>query len=98
MNAAAAILTTAAALVSGDRNVSHGPLPTNMGNFAGLVSAYLTAKLQTPVALDGADAAAIMVLSKLARTITGTHNPDDFVDGAGYFAGMGACRDVAASA
>ena len=72
------ICGTAAALVSGNRASTHGDKWTNHANIAALWSAYLEVRI-TPL-----DAALMMGLLKIARTKTGTHNNDDYIDLAGY--------------
>lgn len=80
---AAALLTTARDLVSGERQVQHGDKLQNHQNVAALWSAYLG------YAITVEQVAGMMVLLKLARTKTGGLNRDDFVDMAGYAGVMG---------
>jgi hypothetical protein len=77
------ICQKAAALVKGDRQQQHGDKKDNFDNIARLWSAWLG------VPISAADVGAMMVLLKLARTKTGSSNPDDFIDGTGYLACMG---------
>lgn len=81
---AADILRTAADLVSGDRNETHGDARENLSNIADLWNAYLGSKPDFIV--SGRDVAVMMSLLKVARTTTGTHNPDDYIDICGYAA------------
>ena len=78
MNSTADILQKALDLTSGDRAKQHGDKFENHRNIANLWSAYLDKHI-TP-----AQVCMMMSLMKIARTKTGTHNPDDYVDGAAY--------------
>ena len=89
-----AILQAAADAVGTDRPNTHGDAVVNHGAIAILWNAYITAKvyagggqIDTMKLLGAADAAQMMVLFKVARTISGdpTH-PDHYVDQAGYTA------------
>lgn len=70
----------AAGLVSGDRQEAHGDANECHQKIADLWSAYLRKPLK-PV-----DVAKMMVLLKLARSGSGKHNDDDYVDMIGYSA------------
>lgn len=74
------ILNTAASLVSGDRNVTHGHPGAQLGLCADLWSTY------GHVELKGADVAIAMALSKISRMACGKFNIDDYVDACGYIA------------
>lgn len=74
------ILQTAIRLIDGDRAKSHGPYLENHENIAKLWSAYLG------VEITARHAAMMLVLLKVARTMTGEHNRDDYADAAGYLA------------
>lgn len=74
------ICTRAAELVGGDRAKTHGDKFENHLNIARLWSAYLG------VALTPEQVCWMMVLLKVARTKTGTNNPDDALDAVGYAA------------
>lgn len=91
MNIAAAICRDAGALVDGDRANSHGDMLTNMTNIAALWTAILEAKQGRPLdrALHPEDVANMLEAMKIARRYSGTHNRDDYVDGAGYAAVAG---------
>lgn len=82
---AGTICRTAATLVSGDRARTHGDKRTNHENIARLWNAYLRGR---PLGerLTGRDVALMMALLKVARTLTGAHNADDYVDAVGYAA------------
>lgn len=88
MNIAAAICRDAAALVSGDRQNSHGDMLTNMRNIASIWNAILCAKQgrqwPQPTPLTAADVANMLEALKIARRYSGVHNRDDYTDGAGY--------------
>jgi len=75
---AARTLKTAADLVGGDRNASHGDMTENHQNIASLWEGYLG------VSIKPHDVAVMMCLLKIARTKSGRTNPDDYVDLAGY--------------
>lgn len=89
------IAETAASLVGGDRAVTHGDMVVSHGNIAGMWSAYLGC-IGVRVELSARDAAMMMALVKVARSTHGAHNPDDYVDLAGYAAVAGeiASREV----
>ncbi len=56
---------------------------------AALWTAYLGAKLRPGAAITARDAALLLALLKVARTLAGAHNPDDYIDLAGYAAVAG---------
>ena len=72
------ICLTAAKLVNGERSKQHGEALENHRNIAELWTAY------RGITFSPHDVAVMMALLKIARTKTGTHNPDDYVDGAAY--------------
>ena len=79
----------AAELVAGDRERTHGAKLPNHQNIADLWNAYLGVaergdeyRLLDPI--TARDVALMMVLLKVARTKIGEHNPDNYVDMAGY--------------
>jgi hypothetical protein len=76
----------AADLVSGARHDQHGDLRGNHQNISALWSAFIG------VEISPMDVALMMTLLKIARTQSGTHNGDDFVDGAAY---MGIAGEIA---
>jgi Domain of unknown function (DUF6378) len=89
---AAEILAAAAALVDGDRASSHGPKLRNHQNIATLWGAWLQVRRDPAAPLTPADAAAMMVLLKLARSQLsgdGSRNVDDALDAAAYAAIFG---------
>lgn len=86
---AAEVASRAADLVGGDRAKQHGDKVENHLNIAALWNAYLGWRLGEGCALTAADAAVMMALMKIARTKTGSHNIDDYVDLAGYAAVAG---------
>jgi len=100
MKTAASICADAAALVGGDRQVTHGDKTINFQNTADLWNAILRAKARRAgwpadeaamrfvtldaFALDALDVANMLEAFKIARRYSGSHNIDDYVDGAGY--------------
>lgn len=81
----AEIAGNAAALLGGDRARTHGDKRTNHENIAALWNAYLDRRANKGP-LTGAEVATMMVLLKVARTLAGSHNLDDYVDAVGYAA------------
>lgn len=75
---ASGLLRTAAALVDGDRAKTHGDKIGNHENISRLWGAFLG------ITIRPQDVALMMVLLKVARTKSGTHNLDDYVDMAAY--------------
>ena len=86
--AAKAAWETAGSLVQGDRRETHGDFAENFESIAGLWCAYLTARkyaYDDPfITITAQDVAQMMVLLKIARTMNGKLNPDDYVDAIGY--------------
>lgn len=76
----AEILNTAITIVSEDRAKSHGDKFVNHANIASLWSSYKN------IEITAKDVAVMMALLKIARTKTGEHNRDDYVDACGYMA------------
>ena len=72
------ILSTAAGLIQGDRQQTHGDVARTQARIARYWSAYLG------IDVSGADVALMMALLKIARTQAGAHNPDNYVDQAAY--------------
>ncbi len=85
---AADALKTAAGLVSGDREQTHGPKLENHQNIASLWSAYLGREI-SPL-----DVALMMALLKIGRTKCGSHNIDDYIDLIGYGAVAGELAEL----
>lgn len=81
----------AAELVGGDRAKTHGPKVKNHQNIADHWNAYLGDRLRDK--LTPKDVALMMAELKIARTKLGAYNPDDYIDGAGYF---GVAGEIAA--
>tara|TARA_Y100001937_G_scaffold119858_1_gene176204 strand:+ start:979 stop:1287 length:309 start_codon:yes stop_codon:yes gene_type:complete len=73
-------INTALEIVTGDRQKNHGDKIKNHCNIGSLWSAYLGREI------TARDVALMMALLKIARTKTGSHNSDDYVDGIGYMA------------
>jgi hypothetical protein len=88
----AEILATASKLTTGDRNKSYGEPYLNMLNFACLIEGYLQAR-GVEIDVTAEDAAWIMVLAKMARTVNPStpHHPDNYIDAAAYAAIAGEC-------
>lgn len=92
MMKAGEILETAAQLVDGERARLHGDKVENHNCIAGLWSAYLriTQDRRATGGVDAIDVANMMILLKVARTVSGgDHNIDNYVDAAGYAAVAG---------
>ena len=87
------ILTRAAALVGGDRENTHGSKLRNHWNIATMWNAYLSIRRESAGPLTALDAAHMMALLKIARTQLGAHNPDDYIDMAGYAGCAGEIAD-----
>lgn len=85
-------LTKALELTGGDRAKQHGNKRDNHQNIANLWNGYLlNLGMAQHRVLTPHDIALMMVLLKIARTASGSINPDDYVDGAGY---MGVAAEV----
>jgi hypothetical protein len=80
------ICRSAAVLVAGDREATHGDKHENFKNIAFIWNAILAMKLPAIIEdpLSPLDVANLLEGLKIARRYTGTHNLDDYVDGAGY--------------
>jgi hypothetical protein len=75
----------AAILVSSDRESQHGSTAQNFANIAAVWNGILKASGIAPARdLDGHDVCNLMEGMKIARRYSGSFNPDDYVDGAGY--------------
>lgn len=79
---------TAGELVQGDRRETHGDFKENFEAIACLWDSYLMARrysfANANTMLTKKDVAQMMVLLKIARTMNGRLNPDDYVDAIGY--------------
>lgn len=95
MKTAGEVCIAAATLVAGDRAVTHGDKSINFQNTADAWNAILRAKARKAgwpaeratmmfVTLDALDVANMLEAFKIARRYSGSHNIDDYVDGAGY--------------
>ena len=80
MNAASDLLREAAAIVEGDRGVTHGPRERSFAMVADMWAAYLG----YPV--SAVDVCWMMTLLKVGRAKCGTPLRDHFVDATGYSA------------
>lgn len=88
-------LQTALDLTSGDRAKQHGDKKQNHQNIADLWNAYLGHRV--PMVRDMLtphDVAVLMCLLKIARLKSGVHNPDNYVDLAGYAGVAAECADA----
>ena len=85
---AAEFAQRAADLIGGDRNRQHGDARKNHNNIAALWNGYLQRRFggNHLIALNAHDVMLMMVLLKVARTLAGSHNPDDYTDMVGYAA------------
>ena len=80
------ILTTAAQIVAGDRNATHGDKTASFQAIASVWSAYLQARKTPDGAIRPHDVAHMMVLLKQQRAEWGAAVADHFIDAAGYSA------------
>lgn len=83
------IASKAAELVAGDRDRQHGQKRDNFQRIATMWQAYYDIRRNPYDALDPTDVGHMMVLMKIARTQSGSVNPDDYIDAAGYAACAG---------
>ena len=79
------ILESAKNLTYVDRNKTYGPQKEEYTRLAKLLGAYLE------IDMDAQQAAMVMVLLKVNRTISTPDHMDNYVDGAAYFAISGEC-------
>lgn len=87
------IAAKAADLVGGDRARTHGDKMDNHRRIATLWNAWLLIRRNPGSELTAFDVAQMMSLLKKARTQSGSYNPDDFVDDAGYASVAGEIAD-----
>lgn len=73
-------------LTTGNRARTHGDWVENHQTIASLWSTYL----QRPISAH--DVCMLMTLVKVSRVANGSFNPDDYIDGAMYFAGAAECH------
>lgn len=83
MQTAGEILSTAADIVTGSRNATHGEMSDTFARVARLWQAYMLNR-NSAKPLDAEDVALMMALLKMARAGSGKLNVDDYVDLAGY--------------
>lgn len=91
------LLRTAASIVDGPRNVTHGEKERSFAALAALWDAYLRNRREPDAPVSGADVCAMMVLMKFARSEHGQHIEDHGVDAAGYAAIWGELREGASN-
>lgn len=88
------IAETAAALVSGERALTHGEMALNFANIAEMWNAWWRVKSRGLIAnpeapFTAADVGTLMELLKIARRYTGETDVDNYIDAAGYAACTG---------
>ena len=82
------IAAKASDLVGGDRDRQHGAKEDNFKRIASVWNGWLAAR-SDPGPLTAHDVGCMMVMMKLARTQSGSHNIDDYIDACGYAACAG---------
>jgi hypothetical protein len=80
------ILMKAVDLVSNSRQESHGDTFKNHEQIAEFWNTYLDGKLKPMSSITPDEAAMMLGLVKVSRSIVGKHNIDDYIDGAAYMA------------
>ncbi len=80
-------------LVTGDRARQYGDFEDTYAKVAILWNAWLKIRKDLTAPLTAHDVVMMMGLMKDARTQTGSHSVDNYVDGAGYRAGAGAIAE-----
>tara|TARA_B100000929_G_scaffold113400_1_gene89874 strand:+ start:237 stop:578 length:342 start_codon:yes stop_codon:yes gene_type:complete len=80
-------------IVLGARQEQNGDVKRNHENIARMWNAFLFHKLKDGQKITGSDAASLMGLLKVARTLSGRFNLDDYIDGATYHAISGALKE-----
>jgi hypothetical protein len=92
------ICAEATRLVGGDRAASHGDKRANFQNIACLWNSWLSMTRATrgieATYLSARDVGDLMELLKIARRHSGSYNPDDYIDAAGY---AGCTGEIAAA-
>ena len=78
------ILQKTEKLVNDSRAKTHGDKIKNHENIARLWISYLQNNTQLNIVLSPEDVAQLMTLLKIARSQSGEHNIDDYIDGVGY--------------
>lgn len=84
----------ASQLVNGDRARQHGDFEATYARVATLWNAWLKVRKEVAAPLTAHDVVMMLGLMKDARTQSGEHNVDDYIDGAGYRAGAGAIAET----
>ena len=88
------IITQAAAIVEGARQLNYGSPEDNFARIAALWEAYLlNRKEQKLFIIDAHDVAMMMVLMKIARLMNTPDHWDSIKDGIGYFTCMASFVD-----
>ncbi len=80
------LLSKAKEIITTDRNLTYGKPENSFSVIADLWEVYVREKClkDGKITLTAEDATMMMVLFKVARTITGKPNPDNYIDMAGY--------------
>lgn len=81
-----AVLETANAYITADRQTTYGTPERNFETIAELWSTYLTAAQQRKVEIAPYEVAVMMSLVKVARLATSPQKADNWIDLAGYAA------------
>lgn len=89
VTSAAGIARLAADLVGGDREHEHGAKEDNFQRIATMWNAWLDIRKSPDEPLNAHDVGVMMTILKLARTQSGSYNPDDYTDTCGYAACTG---------
>ena len=74
----------AAKHLTGDRRSTHGDMEEGFFLISNLWSHYLMSAKNAEVDVDPSDVANMMILLKVARSVVGKYNEDDYIDMAGY--------------
>ncbi len=97
MKTASELLRKAVELVTGTREQQHGDKYDNHQKIANIWNAYLSnvnPEANISKWLAPSDVANMMELLKVARRQCGGHNPDDYLDGAGYASVAFECAEI----
>lgn len=79
------ILEAARSCVCGDREQDYGTPERSFSAIANFWNAYLKSR-GADITLEAWDVAAMMVVFKIARVVSGTYKADSWIDAAGYCA------------
>lgn len=84
-NSAGSILSEALKIVTGDRQLQHGPKKSSFNLIANLWNVYLQGR-KTPGPITASDACFMMAMLKMARSVQGLPMRDHYLDAAAYCA------------